>query len=440
MAHQRQILQARAEQCMALRPGMLQAVRILQLSAEDLASFLENEALENEALSISSEPALAPRSAPDWEATERHQRMLESRPAPDDGLRADLEEQLVLLDCSPRERAWIRLCLDSLDERGALAVSDEELLDLGRAEGLGADIGALARAIATIQRFEPRGIGGRDLVEVLLLQLDPAARDYPLLCRLVEEFLDDLAARRLEEVARALGVELEELERLLRTLRALDPRPGAGQGSGVARVIAPDLVAEPGPEGWSLRIEGSQLPTLSVDPEAARTSAEGARDPAERRWRAARLERARELVEAVRQREETLLRVARTALECQGNFLDRGPGHLVPLSMADVAERLDLAVSTVSRAVAGKHLQTPQAILPLRALFQAAAGTDGVATTHELGRAVRAVLEGEDPRQPLSDEEVARELAGRGLVLARRTVASYRRQLGIPSSFRRRRA
>jgi RNA polymerase sigma-54 factor len=108
--------------------------------------------------------------------------------------------------------------------------------------------------------------------------------------------------------------------------------------------------------------------------------------------------------------------------------------------MADVAERLDLAVSTVSRAVAGKHLQTPQAILPLRALFQASAGTDGVATTHELGRAVRAVLEGEDPRQPLSDEEVARELAGRGLVLARRTVASYRRQLGIPSSFRRRRA
>ena len=90
-------------------------------------------------------------------------------------------------------------------------------------------------------------------------------------------------------------MELEELERLLRTLRARDPRPGAGQGSGVARVIAPDLVAEPGPEGWSLRIEGSQLPTLSVDPEAPRTSAEGARDPAERRWRAARLERARQL-------------------------------------------------------------------------------------------------------------------------------------------------
>ncbi|MAF65146.1 MAG: RNA polymerase sigma-54 factor [Planctomycetes bacterium] len=441
MAHPRQELQARAEQRMALRPSMLQSVRVLRLSAADLEDLLEREAEDNEALRLRSDFRSARGRAPDREAGDRHRLMLESRPAPEGGLRAELEEQLVMLDRTPGERAWIRLCLDSLDEHGYLSTSDEELLDLGLREGLGADRGALARAIATVQGFEPRGIGGRDLVEALLLQLDPAAPDYPALCRLVEEFLDEFATRRLGPVAEALGVEPAELERLGGLLRNLDPRPGAGLGGETAaRVIAPDLVAEPGREGWDVRVEGSLLPSLEVDPASARGAWPATLDPAERRWRAARGERARALVEAVRQREETLLRVARAALERQRAFLERGPGHLVPLSMGEVAERLGLALSTVSRAVAGKHLQTPTGIVALRALFQVSGGSEGVATPGELGRAVRTVLGDEDPRRPLSDEAVARELAGRGLVLSRRTVASYRRKLGIPSSYRRRRA
>ncbi|MDP6763767.1 MAG: RNA polymerase factor sigma-54 [Planctomycetota bacterium] len=436
MVSPRRELQTRAEQRMVLRPRMLRSVSVLALSSADLGELVEREARENEALRLRPRAHGGGGAAADGE---RARRPLESRPATEGGLRADLEEQLVMLEGSPADRAWVRLCVDSLDGRGYLSLGDEELLELGRREGLGADRSALARAIATLQRFEPRGIGGRDLVEALLLQLDLTDADYPPLCRLVEEFLDEIAARRLAGVASALAVEDAELERLLAVLRTLDPRPGAGlAGEPHARVIAPDLVAEPGEGGWNLRVEGSLLPTLEVAPEAARGAGEGERDPGERRWRAEARERARELVEAVRRREETLLRVARAALERQHAFLEHGAGHLVPLSMAKVAEDLGLAQSTVSRTVAGKHLQTPMGVVALRALFQAAGGSGGEATPGELASAVREVLEAEDPSRPLSDDEIARALAGRGLPLARRTVAAYRRRLGIPSSYRRR--
>jgi len=150
-----------------------------------------------------------------------------------------------------------------------------------------------------------------------------------------------------------------------------------------------------------------------------------------------RVERARWIVDAVGQRGETLLRVATIAFDRQRAFLDEGPGHLAPLRMTEVAELLELHVSTVSRAVAGKHAQTPAGIFPLRHFFQAPA--EAGRSVEDQRELVRRLFAEEDPASPLSDDEAAERLAARGVTVARRTVAKYRKELGIPSSYRRRR-
>ena len=151
-----------------------------------------------------------------------------------------------------------------------------------------------------------------------------------------------------------------------------------------------------------------------------------------------KLDRARWLIDAMEQRERTLMRIATRTFEHQRAFLEQGPGHLVPLRMSDLADELEMHVSTVSRAVAGKYAQTPWGILPLRHFFQSSAGADEDSARDDVLQVVKEVFEGEDARAPLSDDQVVEAMKKRGWKLARRTVAKYRGELGIPSSYRRR--
>ena len=437
-------LAARAEQQLQLQPRMLQSIEVLQVPAQDLEAWLQRAAEDNEALQVE-------RSLPDagelgarrsGEASERHDAWLRSQPERERGLQERLEAQLALMELGVERRTWVELLIAALDADGLLAATDDELLALGESAGLEPDPAELGCAIAALQQLEPRGVGGRDLVEALLLQLEAGDPDYPLLCRLIEEHLEDLARRRLSGPARSLGLELAELERLVERLGHLDPRPGRAGSAELAPVLRPDVVIEPGEAGaLEVRLARGSLPTVSIDPELRQLA--GARELPEdaRSWARERVEQARWVVEAVEQRGVTLLRVATAVARHQRAFLEEGPGHLVPLAMGDLARELDLHVSTVSRAVAGKHVQCAQGIVPLRRLFQQATGdgAEGAPARDDLLGVVRAIFAEEDPRDPLSDDAVAEELARRGHEVARRTVAKYRRQLEIPSSYQRRR-
>jgi len=430
-------LHARAEQQLLLQPRLLQSIEVLQVPAQDLEGWLLEAAEANEALRVELPGPGAGRGS--REASEAHDEFLRNQPQREAGLVERLEDQLALLELDDELETWLRFLIGCLDENGYLSVADEELLALAAEAGLEPEAGRLGRAIARLQRLEPRGIGGRDMVEALLLQLDERAPDYELLCRLLEEFLGDLAANRLPKVARALGLELDELALLLEQLRGLEPRPGAELAAEEAPALRADVVVERDERGgFEVRLERSNLPSVSVDPEVATLAKEGDSKGELRSWARERVERARWIVDAVAQRGETLLRVARETLARQAAFLEHGPGHLAPLTMGEVAEALELHLSTVSRAVSGKHVQGPFGILPLRSFFQVATGSSEAPARDDLGRVVRSIFEGEDPRNPLSDEEVAEELARRGHRVARRTVAKHRRQLGIASSYKRR--
>lgn len=449
-------MQQGLRQEMQLLPRMLQSIEVLQLAVGELAPFLQEAALENEALVIDERPArevdpVAGRAAgprgEGEERSDRHAAWLESLPEDAGGLAEHLEEQLSLCDIEPDVEPWVRLVIHALEPSGELALSDEALLEMAREQGLSGEHGTLGRAIAHVQGLEPRGVGGRDMVEMLLLQLDPEDVDYALMARLLEECLEDVATNKLPLVARALSIDLETLSGLLGRLRSIDPAPGAAFSGHTPPPIVPDVVVErlgeadepDAGERFEVRVLSSGLPAVSIDEGVRALSRDPAQESGVRRYLRDKLEKASWILEAVEQRQRTLLRVASWIFEHQKAFLREGQRAIVPLTMTACAEDLGLHLSTVSRAVSGKHAETPHGIVALRALFPTAAVGRPEASRGSVQEALAELVSGEDPEQPFSDEDLARALKARGFAVARRTAAKYRKELGIPSSYRRRR-
>lgn len=435
-ANPRPGLQTQMRQEQQLLPSMLQSIEILALPSQELDQFLRDAALENEALAL-AEPSVSAGPV-DRAASDRHHAMLEAQPDRAPSLAEVVEAELSLEAGDSDELAWVRFLVACLDDNGFLSIDDERLLELGAAEGLAPDRGVLGAAIARLQRLEPAGLGARDGVEALLLQLDPDEPDYPLICRLIEDFLDDVARNKLPAVARALGVELARLGELVERLRELEPRPAARLGGRLAPVVTPDVLVRRGEDGFTIELARGHLPAVTLDADTLELARSADTSDEVRRYLRPKIERARWIVSGLAQRQATLLAVCEHVFRVQRGFLEHGPGRLEPLSMGAVAEALDVAVSTISRAVSGKHVETPRGVFPLRHFFQTAVGKRAASSRDDVRERVRRIIAAESPAAPLADDDVAAELARAGLDVARRTVAKYRRELGIPSSYRRR--
>lgn len=434
---------------MVLAPRMLQSIEVLALPRADLDSWLAEEALGNEALLLGEGQGEDPWSQPlgtsaaRAKASDDHRALLEAQPDGGASLPDIIEGEIAARRIPEPLAEWVRFLVGCLSDAGLLEPDDERLMELAEEAGLAlagtrAGNALLADAIAELQQCEPRGIGARSSVEALLLQLDPGDEDYALLCCLLEDFLVELSKNKRPSVASKLGLDLAELNRLLSVLERLDPRPAAGLVEVGAPVVHPDVMAHLEPDG-SITVELARgaLPSVSIDPEAESLMRAQERGSEVRTYLAGKIEKARSVAEAVAMRGTTLLRVAEAALRSQRRFMEEGPAALRPLAMKDVAQGLGLATSTVSRAVVGKSVQTPFGIVPLRSFFQSTSGGDSAidAVRDAVGKLVAA----EDPAAPLSDEALVAALKGRGLEVARRTVAKYRKELGIPSSYQRRR-
>lgn len=430
-------------QQMLLAPRMLQSIELLALPALELESFLREAAEQNEALVVEEpqrplppEPA---RGRARGDATERHDEWLQNQPDRHADALAPLEAELALLALDAATESWARWLLAQLDERGFLPWSEDELLARAELDGLAGGRAELASARAALARLEPRGLGAHDAIEALLLQLDPSDPDFGHLQRILREFVGELAKNHLPAVARELAIDVPRLRELLARLAQLDPTPGASLRDDPAPLVQPDLVVERTEQGaFEVRLDRSSWPSVSLDARVTRLASDPAQPREVQGYLRGKLERARWLVEAMELRGATLLAIGKALFAHQRAFLERGPGHLVPLTMTALAAELGLHVSTVSRAVAGKHAQTPQGIIALRELFPQAAA-DGELARDDVREAVRALFAAEDAAQPLSDDEAVERLAQAGHALARRTIAKYRAELGIPSSYLRRR-
>ncbi|QDV08382.1 RNA polymerase sigma-54 factor [Planctomycetes bacterium Poly30] len=456
----RQGMQQRQD--MVLAPRMLQSIEILTLPRTDLDAWLSEEAERNEALlvegsegdrggpSSSDEPGRS--SASRNQATEDHYALLQAQPERAQSLVDAVEEQVRARDLPADLARWVEFLCGCLDDSGLLLIEDDEIMGLAEQAELpmaGASAGhrLMADAIATLQQLEPAGIGARSSVEALLLQLDPKDPDYALLCTLLEDFLVELSRNKRPAVADKLGLGLLELDRLLGVLSMLDMRPGSQLAGSMAPVLHPDILVHDDGDTFTVELAHGALPAVSIDPVAEELLSSGQLEPGARSYLRGKVEKARWVTEAVEMRGTTLLRVAEATLRHQAAFLTDGPTALRPLSMAAVAEELGLATSTVSRSVAGKSAQTPWGILPLRSFFQSApgeakegsAGAAPVCGTAAVRERVRQLVEAEDASDPLSDEALVQALKAAGITVARRTVAKYRTELGIESSYRRKR-
>lgn len=332
-----------------------------------------------------------------------------------------------------------------LDADGYLRVDREALLRQMPPE---LDEEDLDEALHLIQRhLEPAGLGARDLRECLLLQIDAKERQDPeanfeIERRLVSDFLKDIEANRLPKITKATGWSIEQIKQGLLNLRQFHPHPGRLLSDEAPRTIRPDAIVEYDEEEdrYVAHLTNGYMPALAISP----TYRKMARNPAvEKRARDFvnhNLRSARWLLDAIQQRNATLLRVINVVLEAQRDYFDQGPQHLHPLPMTTVADQLGIHVATVSRAVNEKYLQTPRGIVPLRMFFSGGTETDsGDAMSWAAIQAkLEQIIEEEDKSEPLSDDQLVDELKKHGIEIARRTVAKYRKQLNIPPARQRR--
>lgn len=448
----------RQEQRMALLPQMLQSIEILQLATAELLTRIDEELQQNETLEAAPVAEVLPDATPlprqEWEDS-GWQEPVARGPAGDDdgedGKRAFLENQSggeteSLVDFVRMQVAWeglpkhlaaaVILLAENLDDRGLLVVP---VAEVAAANGLAPDL--LTEAHCVLKSLQPVGIGAGSPIEAMLLQAagDP---DLPTIERLLRDHLDALARNKLPEVARALAISLDDLQGLLQRIGELDPRPGAAFATQAAAPVRPEAFAWLADGEVKVALDDRSLPELAVSPEYASLAADRSVDRSVRAYLRAKVRSAKELIGAISHRHDTLLAVVAAVMQEQRPFLIEGRAAIRPLRMAEIAERLGLHTSTISRAIAGKYVQTERGVFLLRDFFDGGRGEAVAEQGHgkmAVAQRLGELIDQEDKRQPLSDDDLVAALAQRGIEVARRTVTKYRKELGIASSYRRRR-
>ena len=463
--------QMRTDMRLRMAPRMIQSMEILQLPLMALQERIDQELSENPVLVDlrESTPAeseaddTAPASAPveepastdtdgqdDWsesfgethrmsraalseEADRKHDAMqnMASRPR---SLHDDLSDQLGFLDSDSTIRALAEYIIYNLDDNGFLNL---ELTEVVRDFGGDAEIEQAEEALSLVQKLDPPGVGARNLRECLLLQLTPDVPCRETLHVLISNHLDDIQQNRLPSIEKKTGISIEKIKDAIEHLRRLDPRPGSRNSPENAQYVVPDLIVEANEHGdYEVRLLDEHTPQLAISRYYQKQLKNKATDPAAREFIQKRIQSARWLIESIEQRRNTLLKVARAIIEHQKEFLDKGPESIEPLKMQQIADRVHVHVTTVSRAVDDKWVQTPRGIFPLKRFFGGGTTTtDGEEVAWDtIKQKLLEIIAKEDKGNPLSDEEVVEELSRHGFPVARRTVTKYRRTLHIPSS------
>ena len=468
--------QLRAEQRMVQSPQMIQAMQVLQCPMAELLDHIDQELQENVFLEVKEEGEdTAERAAEDqrsddrtdsddataqlWSELESLERRTEGSGAARGPAMSDEESdrRLDALYNTPAnalslpdfllaqvrmmevDDALIRVVehvVFSLDSDGRFAETAEQIADL-----LVVPIPLAERAIEMVRSLDPAGVGARDLRDCLLMQLDRMSYVRPLTRQIVERHLDDLAMNRLPKIARDTAADMEDIKESWLFLRDhLSPHPGAAFNEPRNAVVIPDVIVQDVEGEFEVRTERGSIPELGISATYRNLLKEARGDPKVHEYLRRKIDAAKWFIEAVHQRQSTIQRIASEIVTRQQDFLRNGVRELRPMKMQDVADAVGVHISTVSRAISGKYIQTPQGIMAMKRFFSGGTITDS--GEHVSQRAVkdklRELVGAEDKNCPMSDDQLVEELGRHGVHIARRTVTKYRKALGIESSTRRR--
>jgi len=349
-----------------------------------------------------------------------------------------LRDQLGWFEIEPALRAMCERIVYNLDSNGYLQGRLEDLLGLDATK----EEHALAqRALAVVQKLDPPGVAARNLQECLLLQLTPGMPFFEEMQTLITSHMEDLEHNRLPVISRRTGFSIELIQQAWVELRKLKPKPGAEYNNVPVPPVTPDVFVELGDDGkYQVRLEDGRTPSLYISPYYRKLFAAGQVNDETREYIKRKINSAQWLIDSIQQRRNTLTRVSQAIVDHQTEFLSKGPEAIEPLKMQQIADKVGVHVTTVSRAVDDKWIQTPRGIFPLKRFFcGGTVSADGEEVAWDTIRLkLQELIDNEDKQHPKSDDQLVKDLAAAGVTVARRTVTKYRKAMSIPSSRQRR--
>lgn len=482
---------------LVMTPRLQQALKLLQMPALELSAHIKEELLANPLLEMDEDDpvnAEVPPEAPTAEGPSEEERV-----SPDDSLfktsseeninwsdyfrdgyeysddgsfaeheeteffervpvgRASLGDSLIdqvhLLELDEETRRVAEYLVGCLDDSGFLTAPLEEI-----AESLAADKSVVEKALAGLQTLDPPGIAARNLAESLLIQLRAEGKEKSLAALIIQYHFESFKQRQYQEIARALRVTPADIQDAAREIGTLNPRPGAALAIEDARYVLPDLVVEKVDGRYEVSLNEGSVPRLKVSksyrelltkgapPRKAETPTPNGSEPAAKNGKEEtpsdvefiqdKLKSANWLIQTIEQRRRTMIKVMEAIVEAQSDFFEKGPQALRPLTLQDVAEKIGMHESTVSRVTTNKYVQSPRGVIALKYFFSSGLETesgDSVSSKTAMNRIQELIAE-EDKKSPVSDQRIVELLRKEGLIVARRTIAKYRERIGILSA------
>ncbi|HWD91153.1 MAG TPA: RNA polymerase factor sigma-54 [Verrucomicrobiae bacterium] len=367
------------------------------------------------------------------EDEERRQFMFDSIVAPT-SLQEMMLEQVRESNLSEEQWPIAELLIGNIDDYGYLKATLEELSATSTLP-----IEKISTVLSVIQTFDPPGVGARDLRECLMLQLERSKQENTLEYRIVRDYMEALGKRRIPEISRGTACELDEVQEALERIARLEPRPGRAFLPDNDQYVLPEVFVQRVGDDFLVTNNNEHIPHLRISNTYKDLMAQGENSAEVRNYIREKIRAGKFLIKSLHQRQATILNIAKEIVKRQHDFMDKGVAFLKPLTMVQVAEVVGVHETTVSRAVSGKYMQTPQGIFEMKYFFTAGIQTatgDGVSNT-SVKDMIAEIFKGEDTTKPLSDQEVVKMLKEKGIVIARRTVAKYRTELNIlPSNLR----
>jgi len=369
------------------------------------------------------------------EAEEKRQYFFDSLVA-ETSLQEHLLDQLKLIETTDGQKNACEYMIGSLDENGFLSST---LSDIGLISGIALE--DLQSGLEILQSFDPTGIASMDLQDCLLKQMDARGWSESISYAIVKDHFPLLVRRRVPELSRKLSQSTEDIHAALEKIAELDPAPGRRFSEDSNQSVAADATVEKVGGEWTISLNNDYIPRLKINKTYKELITKGTLSSKEKEYVRNQMRAGKFLINSIDQRQNTIERITKQILEKQADFFDEGVSKLHPMTMSEVAEIIDVHETTVSRAIANKFVSTPHGTFPFKYFFTPGySGKDGDAVSNtSVKEIIGSIIEQEDSSKPLSDRKIVDLLAEKDIKLARRTVAKYREELGIPPTNLRRR-
>lgn len=346
-----------------------------------------------------------------------------------------LIDELKYFKLTFEEKRICKYIIDSLDEDGYLRINDKEIYD-----ALRVDASLFRRCLDIVQQLDPPGIGARNISECLILQLERRGISNNIVENIIMNDLELIGRNKLKDIAKKYKISIEKCKEAIEVIRHLDPKPGRACSNDKCVYVQPDVIVDKIDGKYIVHTNEKDVYNIKINDFYRNMMTDKESDKEAKEFIKERLNSAATLIKNIESRKSTILRIAEAIIEEQQEFIQKGEKYIKPMKMKDIADKLEIHESTVSRGVNGKYMLTPFGLYEFKFFFNAALETDNSsegASSAGIKRNIKDIIDGENKKKPLSDDAISKRLKEKGVSVARRTVAKYREELGIPSSSRR---